>query len=116
MASTTTIRMKNGEGKWLRFTFTNAGVAVDVTLWTFELAIKKNINDLAYIIRKLDASFNKALGATGVVRVNIPASETVATELNSGSYVGELKYTSTADTDVGKSATFDFEIEKAVTV
>jgi hypothetical protein len=108
------ISIKNGEGKWLKFTVTNAGVAVDVSTYTFRLGIKKNINDTTYKITKATTDFSFTLAATGIVRVNIATTETTAALLPPGDYVAELEMTATAVTDVSKSVTFDFIVEKAV--
>jgi hypothetical protein len=109
--------IKNSEARWYRFNFTDAlGVAIDVSTWTFEFGIKKNINDTTFKIQKLDATFNKASAATGSVMVNITTAESAAAILPAGDYVAELKYIVIAGTDVAKSVNIDFTVEKAVTV
>lgn len=111
------LTIKNGEARWYKFTFaTSSGVAIDVSTWTFEFAVKKNINDTTFKIQKLDATFNKTSAATGVVKANITTTENTSALLPPGSYVAELKYIVTAGTDVAKSVTISFEVEKAVTV
>lgn len=108
------ISIKNGEGKWLKFTVTNAGAVVDVSTYSFRLGVKKNINDASYKISKTNTSFNFTQATLGIVKVNIATTDTTATLLPPGDYVGELEMTATAVTDVSKSVTFDFIVEKAV--
>jgi hypothetical protein len=108
------ISIKNGEGKWLKFTITDGGVAVNVTTYTFRLGIKKNINDTTYKISKANTDFNLTQAASGIVKVNITTTENTAALLPPGDYVGELEMTATATTDVSKSETFDILVEKAV--
>jgi flagellar hook assembly protein FlgD len=108
------ISIKNGEGKWIKFTITNSGVAVDVSTWTFRLGIKKNINDASYKIEKTNVDFDVTQANLGIVRVNLTTAETSATLLPSGSYIGELESTTTLLTDVDKSVSFDLIVEKAV--
>jgi hypothetical protein len=108
------ISIKNGEGKWLKFTITNASAVVDVSTYTFRLGVKKNINDTTYNISKTNAAFNFTQATLGIVKVNIATTETTAALLPPGDYVAELEMTATAVTDVSKSVTFDFIVEKAV--
>jgi hypothetical protein len=110
------ISIKNGEGKWLKFTITNSDVIVDVSTYTFRLGVKKNINDTTYKISKVTTDFNFTQATLGIVKVNITSAETTAALIPPGSYVGELEMTATALTDVSKSVTFDFIVEKAVLV
>jgi hypothetical protein len=110
------VSIKNGEGKWLKFTVTNGGVVVDVSTYTFRLGIKKNINDTTYKISKATTDFNFTQATLGIVKVNIATTETTVALIPPGDYVGELEMTATALTDVSKSVTFDFIVEKAVLV
>ena len=108
------IKIKNGEGRWLRFTITNAGAVMDVSTCLFRFGVKKNINDTTYKIIKTNADFNFVSAALGIVKVDIATTETTAALLPPGDYIAELEMTVTAISDVPKSTTFNFVVEKAV--
>jgi hypothetical protein len=107
-----TIRVKTGEGKTIRFTITEDGAAKDCSGATFKLGVKSSYEDSDYVLEKDDASFTKTQIASGIVTVNVTATETAALEV--GQYDGELKIIFTADTDVDKSAIFNFNVERSI--
>lgn len=108
------ITIKNGEGKWIKFTITENDIAVDVSTWTFRFSVKKSLNDTTYKIDKTSGDFNMAEAADGIVKCDIADTETTVTLMPPGDYVAEFRYTATATTDVGKSVTIPFIVEKSV--
>jgi len=108
------IKIKNGEGRWLRFTITNAGAVMDVSTCLFRFGVKKNINDTTYKILKSNAVFNFTQATLGIVKVDIATTDTTVALLPPGDYIAELEMTVVAVSDVPKSTTFNFIVEKAV--
>jgi hypothetical protein len=104
--------IKQGEAKTITFTVTDAlGIAEDISQATLLLGVKKNKTDVAYILSKEDAAFDKTAAATGVVTVDLSATDTNQTE---GTYIGELKC-AWAGPIIKKSEDFFFQIKRAVT-
>jgi hypothetical protein len=108
------ITIKNGEGKTLEFTITRDSATIDVSSATFRFVVKEEVDDTTYKIEKTDGDFDKSRGASGIVTVNIGASETTSTLLPTGRYLGELRVIITAETDVDKSTTFTIAVEESL--
>ena len=106
------IEVKVGEGKWISFTVTRGSVAVPLTDASFLFAIKADEDDTSYLLAKSGESFDKSQAASGIVRVNVSATETTA--LGVGSFLSELKIILTADQDVDKSDIIPFEVRPSV--
>lgn len=107
-----TVNLKAGEAKTIRFTVTDtSGAAVDLSSTTLALVVKKRkSSDVSADITKSDGSFDKTQAASGIVDVNISSSDS---SLPAANYVGELKITFSA-TCIDKSADITFTIEAAV--
>lgn len=106
------IDIKTGEGKWVRFTITQDGAIVNCSAATFTFGLKKQWNDTEYIIEKTDTDFDKSEAANGIVSINITATESSSLDL--GTHVGELKIIFTADEDVDKSEIFNVNVKRSV--
>lgn len=107
------IAIKQGEGKWIRFNVTLDGVAVNLSAATLRFVLKSKYSDTTYLIEKEDADFDKASAASGIVRINLTATETAA--LAARNYLGELEAVFVAESDLDKSATITVTIQPAVT-
>ena len=107
------ITMKKGEAKTIAFLIKRNGVALDMSELspTFKWAVKKEREDAAYLIEKVDDDFDKTDIATGYAKVNVTADDTAA--IAAGTYMSELK-TSLGTTDVDKSDVISFTLEKSV--
>ena len=105
------ITMKKGEGKDIRFNITRDSSVIDLSSATFKFGVKADYDDTTYLIEKTDDDFDKTLASVGIVSVNISATDSDITEDH---YISELKITITASTDVDKSITIPFEIQRAV--
>ena len=104
--------VKQGETKTITFTVKDAlGVAVDLSGATLLLGVKKDKSETAYIFSKLDAAFNKAQVAQGIVSVVLTAADTNQPE---ATYIGELKCAWSGPV-IKKSDDFFFQIKRAVT-
>jgi len=111
------ITLKQGEGKTLKFTITDTDGAVDVSSATLSFIAKRSVDraDAGAAISKADGTFTRSGGvyddAAGVVGLALST-----TELNiaPGVYYGELKIIFTAGSNVDKSANIVLEIEAAV--
>lgn len=112
MADKQILEIKQGEGKWIKFTITRAGVGLDVSSGTFKFGVKQKLRDTAYVHSVDDVDFDKSLSVSGIVRANVPASKTAV--MNVGDYDAELKVELVADTDVDKSQRFTIRIKPAV--
>jgi hypothetical protein len=108
-----TITLKAGEAKTIRFTITDAaGDAVDVSEATLTFMVKQNKKNDSALIAKNDGDFDKTQAASGIVDVDISATESDLPALDA--YVGELKV-QFSSSNIDKSADIDFVIEGAVT-
>jgi hypothetical protein len=106
------IVIKQGEAKVLTFTVTDGnGAAVNLSAAALLLGIKKAKSDAVYAFSKVDGDFDKSNAASGIVLVNLTATDTNQPE---GTYVGELRC-SWAGPVIEKSADFYLGIKKAVT-
>jgi len=112
MSKLQTIEIKRGEGKWISFTIKRNGVIYDVSENVFFLGVKKDISQMGYEYSISDSKFDKTDASAGVVRANIPASQTLKMVI--GDYVSELKTIITNDKDVDKSQTFIIKIITSV--
>jgi hypothetical protein len=106
------IALKRGEGKWVTFNVTSGGVALDLSTATLRFCVKSSTDDTSYLITKQSLDFDRTHDETGVVRVNLSATDTA--NLGTGSFVGELVMVLAADTDVDKSATVKIDILPSV--
>jgi hypothetical protein len=106
--------LKQGEAKTLTLTVRDRnGGAADLTGATLLLGVKKSKSDAAYTISKEDAAFDKSQAATGIVKINLTATDTDQIE---GVYVGELKCSwAGPPAVVDKSADFYLQINQTVT-
>ena len=105
--------VKQGEAKVLTLTVTDeAGALVNLSSATLTLGVKDNASDLLFVIQKLDAAFDKASAASGVVKVPLTAADTNQAE---GDYVGELKAEWASNPVViEKTVNFYLQIRQAV--
>lgn len=100
-----------GEGKWFKFTVTDEdGVAIDLSTATHIFHIKETIDDLVPLFTASDWDTTDA--SNGIIKANLPASETI--NMEEKSYIGQLLLILTADTDVDISQIIKFKIKKAV--
>ena len=106
------IVIKQGEAKTITFTVRDAlGSGVDLSAATLIFGVKKDKSDAAYTFSKLDAAFNKAQAAQGIVSVGLTATDTNQPE---ATYIGELKC-AWAGPVIKKSEDFFLQIKRAVT-
>jgi hypothetical protein len=107
------VTMKAGEAKTIRFTITDAdGAAVDVSAATLTFMVKQNKGDDAALISKSDGDFDKTQAASGIIDLDISATESNLPAKDA--YVAELKV-EFSSSNIDKSADIDFVIEEAVT-
>lgn len=106
------ITLKQKEAKTLRFTITSGGSPVDVSLATLSFMVKRTAAaaDSEALITKTNETFVKTDAATGVVLLPLSATDL---SLEPGSFVAELK-TSFSQSNIDKSATIAFTVERAV--
>jgi hypothetical protein len=104
------IEMAQGEGKWVRFTVTSNGAAVDLTDKECTLRFASNYGESAYALEKVDADFDKTQGASGIARINITSGETTALEPDT--YKGNLRIviSGEAGEDVDVNRAIDLKI------
>lgn len=86
------------------------GAIFDLTGATLTLAFKRTKADIAKVIEKLDASFNKAQAGQGIVSVVLTSTDL---DLTPGIYVGEMK-AEFPDSTLDKSEDIELTIEAAV--
>lgn len=106
------IKMKKGEGKWVKFLINRRGSSLDVSSANISFGVKKNPKDTDYLIFVNDAAMDKTEASLGIVLINIPASKTSV--MDSGEYQCELKIILVNDKDVDKSNTYTLKIEEAI--
>jgi len=104
--------IQQGEGKWIKFTYTRDGVALDLSGKTVVFGVKRNIMDTtyAYWVANDGAAWDKSEAASGILRVNLPAS--VTEDLAIGNYFAQAMVTLTADKDEDKSQKFILKITR----
>lgn len=102
-----------GEGKWFKFTVTDEeGVAIDLSTATKIFHIKESVDDLLPLFVATEWDVTNA--ATGIIKANLPATETL--QMEEKSYYGQLLIVLTADTDVDISQLIRFKIKKALVI
>jgi hypothetical protein len=105
--------VKQGEAKTISFTVKDAlGIGVDLSGATLLLGVKKDKSEADYTFAKADPEFDKSQAASGIVSVNLNASDTNQPE---ATYIGELKC-AWAGPVIKKSEDFFLQIKGAVTV
>jgi hypothetical protein len=104
-----------GEGKWVKFTYTNKATGEAITLPDSEDSYRYHVKEDAADAEPLFEGDNWDLTqvASGIVRVNMPASFTVDLDADT-SYLGQLEVEFTEDTDVDKTQFVKFKILDAV--
>jgi hypothetical protein len=115
MSEETVLTMQQGEGRWVRFTVTSDGAAVDLSGAEKLFGVKENQTDTSYIYEVTNAESSKwdvTQAASGIIRVNIPATTSSAMEIRS--YDAALRLTLTADTDVDITPKFTLKIIQSV--
>lgn len=106
------VRMKQGEGKWLRFNVTFKKNPVDLTGTVLRFGLKEKFSGPTCVIVRLDGEFDKSQESLGIVRVNLDAHETAALEPRV--YQGELEITFASGVIVGKSLMFNLKVLPSV--
>jgi|PlaIllAssembly_1097288.scaffolds.fasta_scaffold05815_6 ankyrin repeat protein len=106
------IELRRGEGKWIDFTITRGGVALNLSGEEFLFAVKSNQDDAAYLLLKSGESFDPSNAASGELALNITAADTIA--LGVGNFVSALKIVFENNTDVDLSDNIPFIIRSSV--
>lgn len=110
----TSITLKQGEAKTLRFSVTENGSVVDLTpagsTVTFFFGVKKKKSDTTYTIQKDNSSFTTSEAAQGIISVVLTATDTNQLP---ATYIGELKILFGTDS-IDKSADLTIKIDQAV--
>jgi hypothetical protein len=103
-----------GEGKWFKFTLTRDDVVIDLDALsaTFDFYVKSLLTDTVYVYEAPSEAFDLSNTATGIVRVNIPASVTEIMAV--GTYYGQLVSVLVTDTDVDLSQLVKFRIKQGI--
>ena len=106
--------IKQGEAKTITFTVKSRyGRAVDLSIATLLLGVKRKKTDTSYIFSKDNADFDKTDAALGIVTVYFSATDTMQTE---DDYFGELKCSWSGSPEmIEKSADFIISIKKSIT-
>lgn len=100
-----------GEGKWFPFEIVDeAGVPIPLTGANFVFQVKQAVTDAAPIFTGVDFDLSGILD--GIVKVNLPASQTV--QMEEGAYLAQLLVELAPDTDVDISDMVKFKIKKPV--
>jgi len=102
-----------GEGKWVKFTYTSKsdGSVIPLTGCSFRYHVKLDAADVTPLFQ--GTNWDETQLANGIVRVNMPASFTKT--LTAGeNYIGQLEVEFTEDTDVDKTQFVKFKILDAV--
>jgi hypothetical protein len=109
---TNKMMVKQGEAKTITFTVKDAlGTGVDLSGATLLLGVKKDKSEADYTFAKADQEFDKSQAASGIVSVNLSATDTNQPE---ATYIGELKCT-WAGPVIKKSEDLFFQVKGAVT-
>lgn len=103
------IILKRGEAKSIKFVVSVKGSVIDCATTTCKFYVA-NKDESAYLIQKEDIDFDKTYAGIGVLIINISAIES---DIDPVEYKSELMITFAVD-NIDKSATIDFEIEKAI--
>ena len=106
------INLKKGEGRWLTFTITRKGKALDLTNSDFSYIIKSDLDSVTKLLEKLTVDFDGALIATGIIKVNITPDDTIS--LGVGNFVSELQIVKDEDTEVYESQLITLEISPSL--
>lgn len=107
----TEVEIKQGEGRWLRFTLTGTfpSSLADATM---EFGAKLRQTDTTYALNYLDADIDKTLAASGIIRVQLLPADTAL-------LAGGKKYFCELEVDFGtdnlyKTPTFLLAVEQAI--
>jgi len=107
------IEIRKGEGKWIQFTVTRGGSALNlVSAQDYLFAIKADEDSDDYLFAKSGESFDTTQAALGLVRVNVSPSESNA--LGQGSFVSELRIVLISGEDEDKSTIIPFEVRPSI--
>jgi len=102
------ITMKQAEAKTITFTVTDSdGAAVDCSSTTLSFKVV-DANGGTEIFSKADADFDKTDATTGVLTINVTATES---NITARYYISELKIIF-SETNIDKSVDIDFIIEE----
>lgn len=103
----TSIEVKHGEIKTLKFTYTKNGSPQDITAATLTMQLKENAEDASPALEIADGSFTKA--------ANVAEAVLDTTSLTAGvKYLGEIKAVFGSGTDEDKSETFYVDVQEAI--
>jgi hypothetical protein len=106
------ITLKSGEAKTITFTVNDAqGAGLDLSGADLLLGVKKDKSDTDYTFSKADQEFDKSQAASGIVSVNLTATDTNQPE---SIYIGELRCAWVGPV-IKKSDDFFLQVKKAVT-
>ena len=110
----TTLEIQQGEGKWIKFTVTRNGAAIDLSSADLFFGIKKNLVDADYVytVENGDPGWDKTEASDGIVRASLPASQTKLMPV--GEYDAQARFILTADTAVDKTQKLTIKIRPAV--
>jgi hypothetical protein len=115
MSEPQVLEIFQGEGKWIRFTFTRNGAALDMAAANKFFGIKRTVKETTYLYQAGNsetAKWDVAQAAAGVIRVSIPATLTKA--LACAKYECQGRFILTADTDVDKTQRFILKVVPGV--
>lgn len=106
----TTIKIKQGEGKTIKFSVTDNNGTVDISTATLTFTVKQKKGLTTSVISKIDIDFDKSEASSGIAYVDLSEEDT---DLLPRIYIGELKvWWST--TLVEKSADIYVNVQQAV--
>jgi len=106
----TSLIMKQGEAKTITFTVTDsASAAVDCSSTTCTFTVVSDYGGTQFIT-KADGVFDKTNAATGILTIDISATDS---NIPNKYYIGELKILFTSS-NIDKSVDIDFIITKTV--
>lgn len=106
------LTFRRGEALLITFTFTDADdQPVSMAGVEFRFTVRPKVGSSVLTLEKLDAVFNKAQAASGIVTVQMDSDDTDRV----GRYVADLKAYVNAN-DVYKSPVLEIDFEEAVTI